>query len=318
MSLQPQRAAISIRPMAERDIRDARRICQLAFGTFIGVPNPGTFMEDRDYAGTRWAGKLGAPFVAEANGGVVGSNFASNWGSFASFGPLTVHPDHWNQGVAQKLLAPTVETFRSWGVRHSGLFTFAQSAKHVSLYQKFGFWPRFLTAIMTKPSDSKAIPWTEFSTLDAGGRNETLAACRELTNSIFEGLDLSREIQAIQRLKLGDTLLLWSGDVLDGFACCHCGPGTEAGGNTCYIKFGAVRRAASSAQMFDRLLDACETFAAKRGLARVEAGTNLGRDGAFRKMRARGYQTTIQGVAMHQPNETGFSNSTDYVIDDWR
>jgi GNAT superfamily N-acetyltransferase len=318
MSLQPQRAAVSIRPMTERDIPDARRICQLAFGTFIGVPNPATFWEDRDYARTRWAGKLGAPFVAEADGQIVGSNFASNWGSFGFFGPLTVHPDHWNQGVAQKLLAPTVETFRSWGVRHSGLFTFAQSAKHVGLYQKFGFWPRFLTAIMTKPSESKAISWSEFSTLDADGRNETLAACRELTNSIFEGLDVSREIQAIHRLKLGDTLLLWSGDVLDGFACCHCGPGTEAGGNTCYIKFGAVRRAASSGQMFDRLLDACETFAAERGLARVEAGTNLGREDAFRKMRARGYQTTIQGVAMHQPNESAFSNPTDYVIDDWR
>ena len=36
-------------------------------------------------------------------------------------------------------------------VRHEGLFTFAHSPEHIALYQHFGFWPRFLTAIMSKP-----------------------------------------------------------------------------------------------------------------------------------------------------------------------
>ncbi len=316
MTSQPQQ--VSIRTMAKSDIPEASRIVQLAFGTFLGVPDPSHFWEDRDYAGTRWAADPGSPIVAETDGHIVGSNFPSNWGSFAFFGPLTVHPDQWNQGIAQKLLGPTVEIFRSWGVRHSGLFTFAQSAKHVNLYQKFGFWPRFLTAVMAKAPESKGISWTEFSRLDPDSRVQALAACRELTGSIFDGLDLAREIQAILQLKLGETLLLWSGDVLDGFACCHCGPATEAGNNCCYIKFAAVRPAANADQLFDSLLDVCESFAAERGLMRLEAGTSLGREHAYRKMRARGYQTGIQGVAMHQPNEPGFSTPADYVIDDWR
>lgn len=37
---------------------------------------------------------------------------------------------------------------------------------------------------------------------------------------------------------------------------CHCGPGSEAGGNGCYIKFGAARSGSS----FDAWLEACETF----------------------------------------------------------
>jgi hypothetical protein len=44
----------------------------------------------------------------------------------------------------------TMAIFDRRGVRHTGLFTFAQSAKHVGLYQKFGYWPRYLTAIMTR------------------------------------------------------------------------------------------------------------------------------------------------------------------------
>ena len=44
-----------------------------------------------------------------------------------------------------------MEQFDSWGTRHVGLFTFAQSAKHIALYQKHGFSARFLTAIMSAP-----------------------------------------------------------------------------------------------------------------------------------------------------------------------
>jgi hypothetical protein len=50
------------------------------------------------------------------------------------------------------LLAKTVDQLDAWGTTHSGLFTFAQSAKHVGLYQKFGFYPRFLTTIMFAPA----------------------------------------------------------------------------------------------------------------------------------------------------------------------
>jgi hypothetical protein len=47
-------------------------------------------------------------------------------------------------------MAPVLDCFSRWGTRHAGLFTFSQSAKHVSLYQKYDFWPRFLTMIMSK------------------------------------------------------------------------------------------------------------------------------------------------------------------------
>ena len=60
-------------------------------------------------------------------------------------------PAYWDRGVAQRLLEPTMAMIDSWGVRFAGLFTFAASAKHVALYQKYGFWPRFLTAIMSRP-----------------------------------------------------------------------------------------------------------------------------------------------------------------------
>jgi hypothetical protein len=65
--------------------------------------------------------------------------------------------------------------------------------------------------------------------------------CRELSNAIYEGLDVEHEIRAVADQKLGDTVLLWDEGKLAGFAVCHSGPGTEAGSGVCYIKFGVVR-----------------------------------------------------------------------------
>jgi GNAT superfamily N-acetyltransferase len=87
--------------------------------------------------------------AAREGGRLIESNMATRWGSFGFFGPLTVLPEYGDRGVAQRLLEATMTIFERWGLRHTGLFTFPQSAKHVGLYQKFGYWPRYLTAIMT-------------------------------------------------------------------------------------------------------------------------------------------------------------------------
>ena len=57
--------------------------------------------------------------------------------------------------MGKRLMEPVMKCFAGWGTTHAGLFTFAQSPKHLGLYQKFGFWPRFLTAIMSKPVERK-------------------------------------------------------------------------------------------------------------------------------------------------------------------
>jgi hypothetical protein len=119
-------------------------------------------------------------------------------------------------------------------------------------------------------------------------------------------------------MQLGETVLLWRGDSLEAFACCHCGEGTEAGAGRCYIKFGAVRPGANADQVFDHLLDACEALATERRLERVDAGVNTGRDQAYRAMLARGFRADTQGIAMQRPNESAYNRPDVYVIDDWR
>src|SRR5579862_8428514 len=183
---------ITIRPVREADLPEADRIVRLAFGTFLGLPDPMKFMGDASYVRTRWLADPGAVFGAEIAGELVGTNYITRWGSVGFFGPLTIRPDLWDRGIAQALLAPTMELFDRWGVSHAGLFTFAASTKHVNLYQKFGFWARFLTALMSLPVTSKplAVDWSAFSELSVDEKQSCVQACRELTSSIYAGLDL--------------------------------------------------------------------------------------------------------------------------------
>jgi len=146
-------AGVRVRPLAEEDLDEADRIFRVAFGTFLGMPEPEKFSGDADSVRTRWKAYPGAGLAAELDGRLVGSNFAANWGSVGFLGPLTIAPEYWDRAIAQRLLDATTELFSAWNTRHAGLFTFAQSAKHVGLYQKYGFWPRFLTAIMSRPVD---------------------------------------------------------------------------------------------------------------------------------------------------------------------
>jgi predicted N-acetyltransferase YhbS len=312
---------VEIRPLAEADLPVAKRVCHTAFGTFLGAPDPETFWADRDLVFGRHAAEHTASFAATLDGEVVGSNFATRWGSVGFFGPLSVRPDLQGRDIGQRLVEAVGTSFEGWGTRHNGLFTFAHSGLHVGLYSKLGYRARFLTAIMTAPAraGAEAASWSRYSKFSDEDRRAVEAACRDLTEEIYEGLDLSAEIRTVAARGLGDTVLLWQGTSgLAGFAVCHWGVASEAGEGCLFVKFGAARSGAGAEVRFATLVDACAALAAETGMPSVLAGVNLARDEAYRHMLARGFRTAIQGVTMHRPNEAGYSRPGAWVLDDWR
>jgi GNAT superfamily N-acetyltransferase len=311
--------SLEVRPLLERDLDRADEIFRLAFGTFLGLPHPLRFGGDTDTVRTRFRSPCVAALAADLDGELVGSNFATRWGSFGFFGPLTVRPDLWDRGIARRLLERTMAIFDEWQTVHRGLFTFSQSPKHQALYQKFGFYPRFLTAVLRGPI---ARPTTEaprrYAALSEVERPRWLERQRKLAGSLFPGLDLSCEIGATQANGLGDTVFVEYGDRLAGFAVCHAGARTEAGSNTCYVKFGAAPRGASAQRDFERLVDACEALGAARGATRLVAGVNLAREEAYRALLARGLRVDFVGVAMQSGNQPAFNRPGVLALDDWR
>jgi GNAT superfamily N-acetyltransferase len=313
----PINSSVKVGPLKESELKEADRIVRLAFGTFLGVPNPSEFMGDRDFMTPRWRSKHIKVIAAREGGKLIGSNVITRWGSFGFFGPLTILPEYWDRGVAQRLMEGTIKTFDAWGLRQSGLFTFPHSAKHVGLYQKFGYWPRYLTAIMIRTPEKSANEPVLISAMNRSAREQAIEACGRLTSKIAKGLDLTGEIRAVLAQRTGDTVATYTRGALDAFAVCMNGPGSEGGEKICYIKFAAARSGAGTGDRFSKLLEACDAFAAARG-ASIEAGMNLAREDAYLRMRAHGYKAAMQGVAMLRPNAEGFNRVDAYVIDDWR
>jgi GNAT superfamily N-acetyltransferase len=305
------------------ELAEAARILKVAFGTFLGLPNPVDFMGDRDMLISRWHGTHVDVLAARQDGRLIGTNVVTQWGSFGFFGPLTILPEFWDRGVAQLLLQAMERIFDKRGVKRTGLFTFAASAKHVGLYQKFGYWPGYLTALMAHTPKAGTLQTgrgaisAHLSTLTKSGREEAIAACARLTGRIDKGLDLSAEIRSLLKQRTGEVVLTYTRQALDGFAICHHGPGSEGGTKICYIKFAAARSGAGAGERFDQLLRACDEFALVRG-ASLEAGMNLAREDAYRRMRSHGYRAFAQGVTMQRPHVAGHNRADVYVIDDWR
>lgn len=313
----PERADVSVRDLRESDLALADEILRSAFDTFTGVTS---LFGDKDYARTRWLADPGAAVAADHNGQLAGTNFVTRWGTVGFFGPLSVRPELWDQGIASRLMQATVALFDRWDTAHAGLFTFPQSPKHLGLYQKFGFWPRFLTPVMTKAptAPSRPVQPIRYTALGPAERDRAVDACRELTATAFEGLDLERELRAVADQGLGEVLLLDDASGLTGMAVCHLGAGTEAGGQGCYVKFGMARPGPGAEARFATLLDACESLAVDNGSDHIELGVNAARHEAYAAVLRRGYRAGLVGVSMHRANEAGYSRPGTWLIDDWR
>jgi GNAT superfamily N-acetyltransferase len=313
-------SAVHVRPMRADDLDAADRVLRLAFGTIRGLPDPSAAFGDRDLVRTRFRAAPECAWAAEVDGDVVGSVFAARWGSFGFLGPLTVEPGLWDRGIGGRLLEPVLEAFGCWGLRQAGLFTFADSPKHLGLYQKHGFWPGSLTVVASKEiGPSARASYALVSSEPTTRRRDVLDEVRGLTDQVFPGLDLDLEIAAALDQGIGDTVLLRHEGILEGVAVCHCGAGSEAGSDACYVKFAAARPGESAGARFERLLDACEAYAAESGLGRLVAGVNTGRLDAYRRLLARGFGTEQIGLSMRlRPEAPDFDTAAHYVVDDRR
>jgi GNAT superfamily N-acetyltransferase len=306
--------------MHEQDLDAADRVLRLAFGTIRGLADPDAAFGDSDLVRTRFRAAPEHAWAAELDGDVVGSVFAARWGSFGVLGPLTVDPGRWDRGIGGRLLEPVLEALESWGLRQAGLFTFADSPKHLGLYQKHGFWPGSLTVVASKETVSPGRgSYTLVSSEPESRRKRVLDEVRGLTDRVFPGLDLGREIAAVIEQEIGDTLLLRRQGTLEGIAVCHRGAGSEAGSDACYVKFAAARPGEGAEARFEALLDACEAYAAESGLGRLVAGVDTGRLDAYRRLLARGFGIERVGLSMRlRPEAPDFDTPAHYVIDDRR
>jgi predicted N-acetyltransferase YhbS len=302
-----------VRPLAAGDLARADRVLREAFTAVHGVD----LLADTALLGTRFRAGHTTVLAAYDGASPVGSIVATRWGDVGLLGPLSVAPGRWGRGIGGSLMAAAVALLDGSGVTHQGLFTFPQSPRHLAFYQRFGFWPRFLSAVMSTAVTGGEDP--SGRRLSTGGphRARLVAGCAGIVSAIRPGLDLRGEIDAVLDQRLGDVVLVGA-DPAEGFAICHAGAGSEAGSDIAYVKFGAVRPGPGAAATFAALVGACRGYAAQVGARRLVLGVNTARHQAYRHLVAAGLRIDATGVTMHRPDAAGYDTPDTYVLDDWR
>jgi hypothetical protein len=210
-----------------------------------------------------------------------------------------------------------------------GLATYPYSPKHLVLYQKFGFKPKALVAVTAKslerrelapaPKPVRGGPQVHrFSTIDEGKKKGLLARLRAITNKLYRGLDLTKEIEIVNGLGLGDTVLMEKDRAIVGFAICHTPGVSEAPQGTLYIKFGAIDPARRRPEHFAQLLAAAEDFGVAAGCQRIIAPVYTPYWRAYQTLLASGYQMEMLMIRMKRGRHVDYEREEDFVLDDWR
>jgi GNAT superfamily N-acetyltransferase len=311
-----------IKRLEKGDQAKAESIFRTAFGTQVRYEDPEKFAPGYSLLG-RFVGEPEGAFGGYIDEQLVAVAFCSSFGSLGVFGPAAVKPDLWGGGIGQQLVQKAIEYFQTQGITKIGLTTFPESAKHVAMYHKLGFYPRNLIAMMVKQLDQdmeskNPPPFRKFSALPSKEMEEAFQSFTMITDTIYEGMHFCRQIGVVGGLRIGETLMIDDGTAVVGFALCHFGEGAETETGVCQVKQAAVLPGPKASYHFGALLEACMSYARERGAEKLLFGLNTGRRKAFDQALSLKCRIDSLGIAMHRP-DVPFADGHDvYLIDDWR
>jgi GNAT superfamily N-acetyltransferase len=161
-------------------------------------------------------------------GEVAAFNVAHRSGGEGWMGPLAVRPEMQGHGLGKEIVRAGIDWLRRQGTRTIGLETMPRTMDNIGFYSNLGFTPGRLTLTLTldaAPADHSGVLLGRLPLRD---RDDAMAECRALTESLQPGLDFTRELALTEQLALGDTVLVRGADgALAGFALCHSVPLVE-------------------------------------------------------------------------------------------
>ena len=324
---------IKIRRVRKGDLSKVRDVMEQAFGDFferqVGT-RPRQVFGGAQYVHHRWLMEPWGCFVAEeGDGKIVGAAVAVMWGTVGVIGPVAVLTNYQNQDIGQQLLTACQEFFDENKATLQGLATYPYSPKHLMLYQKFGYRPKGLVVVTSKQLDRREIVHAtraakpgltvrRYSGLEEVRKKQVMQKIRRITNSFWRGMDLGKEIEIVDGLTLGDTLLLEKGREVIGFAICHLPPNSEAPQGSAYVKFLAIDTRHRKPEHQHAMLAAVEELASSGQLQRVVVPAYTYYWTAYQTLIERGYHVDFTMVRMKRGKQEDCEDPSDLVLDDWR
>ena len=325
---------VQIRRVRKGDLSKVRDVFEQSFGDFLERQlgtRPRQAFNGAQYVHHRWLMEPWGCFVAEEDSAkIVGAALAVTWGTVGLLGPVAVLTHYQNQTIAQQLIRAVQEFFDENKATLHGAVTYPHSAKHLALFHKFGYRPKSLTAIMSRALDRPgtrpvlpkppkgALTVRRFSTLEETKKKAALARFHRITNAMCRGMDLAKEVEIVDGLALGDTLLLERGAELVGFAVYHTPGVSEAPTGALYVKYLAIDPRHRKVEHLEQFVSSIEDLAQEHGLSRVILPVYLRYWLAYSTLVKCGYQIDFTMVRMEKGKPEDNGDSADLLLDDWR
>ncbi len=331
---QGRSAKIQVRRVRKGDLSKVRDVVEQTFSDFLERQlgtRPRQPFGGAQYVHHRWLMEPWGCFVAEEDGTkIVGAALAATWGTLGVLGPVAVLPNYQNQKIGQQLIAAVGEFFEENKAVLHGLVTYPASPKHLTLYHRFGFKPKSLAAVTSRVLGRREVKpavaamtrpgftLRRFSTLEETKKKAALQRFHRITNGIYRGLDLAKEVEIVDGLALGDTLLLERGRDLIGFAICHTPGVSEAPLGTLYVKYLAIDPAQKKVEHLEQFIAGIEDYGYELGVQRVILPVYARYWTAYSTVLKCGYQIDFTMVRMQRGKQEDYEDPTHLVLDDWR
>ncbi len=164
----------------------------------------------------------GAMCWVDADDRLVAFNVAHQSGIEGWMGPLAVRPEWQSTGLGRKIVTRGIEFLRARGCTVIGLETMPRTMDNIGFYSRLGFVPARMTITLTLEAQRGRCAL--LSQLGAGDTDAALQACARLVERLQPGVDFTRELRLTRELGVGDTVLLFGHDGVEGFALCHEAP----------------------------------------------------------------------------------------------
>ena len=327
---------VQIRRVRKGDLSKIRDVMEQTFGDFLERQlgtRPRQAFGGAQYVHHRWLMEPWGCFVAEEdNSKIVGAALAVTWGTVGVLGPVAVLTNYHNQTIGQQLIRAAQDFFDENKATLHGCVTYPTSPKHLYLYHKFGYRPKQLTAIMSRvidrgparvsgpPKAPVKTPLTarRFSTLEEAKKKAALARIHKITNAVCRGMDLAKEIEIVEGLALGDTLLLERGRELIGFAICHAPGVSEAPTGALYVKYLAIDPPHRKPEHLEQFVGIIEGLGQELGVQRVILPVYARYWTAYNVLIQCGYLIDFTMIRMQRGKQEDYEDPADLVLDDWR
>ncbi len=208
----------------------------------------------------------GAMLWRDERGHIVAFNMVHRSGTEGWMGPLAVRTEYQGSGTGKEIVKHGVEWLRAHGAAVIGLETMPRTMDNIGFYSRLGFLPGRLTITVTVESAYDDMPAKVLSRLSPQARADAIAQCHALAQQLLSGYDYTRELNLTSELSLGDTVLLYDGDRIAGFALAHTTPLVEG---RIREELRVLKLVVDAESRFDALLRAVADFARRSGTRRV-------------------------------------------------